>query len=76
MKKIAFLTAMSLCAAVVLSAAEYSVKSPDGSLEAKVGAGESITLSLSFKGKPVMENMRIAMKTTGENSGKKPKSLR
>lgn len=71
MKKIAFLTAISLCAVAALTAAEYSVKSPDGSLEAKVGAGESITLSLSFKGKPVMENMRIAMKTDRGEFGKK-----
>lgn len=72
MKKIAFLSIMSFCAAFALSAAEYSMKSPDGLLEAKVGVDDSVALSLLFKGKPVMENMRIAMKTDKGEFGKKP----
>ena len=52
-----------------LASAYYSVKSPDGSLEARVDVGDKITLGIYSGGKPLMENIEIGLQTDRGNFG-------
>lgn len=45
-------------------AVSYSVKSPDGRLEAKINAGNSIEFSIYSDGKAVLENIAVGMETS------------
>ena len=51
-------------------AAAYSVKSPDGKLEARISAAETIAFSIYADGKPVAENIAISMATDRGAFGK------
>lgn len=60
--KTAFLFVL-IFATLAVQAASYSVKSPDGRLEARVNAAETVEFSIYADGKPVIENIAIAMAT-------------
>ena len=62
----------AVCAGFVLAQAEsFSVKSPDGKLEAIVNDGSTLTLEIKADGKTVFDAFKIGMKTDkGDFSGK------
>ncbi len=59
-----------------LWAAQYSVKSPDGRLSAKIDVGEKITFSVFDSDKALLENVEIAMSTDKGEFGKGAKLIK
>lgn len=57
---------LTIAATILLSAAayaqkQYTVTSPDGGLSATVSAGDSLTYSISFRGKTVLDSSPVSM---------------
>lgn len=64
-----------LCAALAaggIEAAEFSVKSPDGKLEAKLEDGKQLAFSVTADGKKLLDRAAIGMSTDRGNSAKTP----
>lgn len=63
MKKSILLSVITLFASAAAFAVTYSVKSPDGKLEAKINAQEKISFSLLSDSKVLLKDVEIAMNT-------------
>ena len=67
-----------LCAAFAAAgagyAAEVTVKSPDGRIEAKLEDGKQLSFSITADGKKVLDKAAIGMSTTKGNSARTPQS--
>ncbi len=70
----AFLTMAISIFSISLFATTYSVKSPDGRLEAKVNIKNVVSFSILSNGKSVLENAEIAMSTDKGDFGKGAKA--
>ena len=52
---------------LVISAQDFTVKSPDGNISFNVRNGEKLIYSVSFKGKPVIDPSVIGFEFKGED---------
>ena len=73
MKKISVIAIMLTLFVSVVSAVQYSVKSPDGKLEAKIVVSDKTMLSIFDNSKALIENIEIAMDTDKGAIGKNAK---
>ena len=74
MKKNIF-AVFGLCASfLVAQATSFSVKSPDGKLEAIVNDGSKLTLTIKADGKTVFDAFKIGMKTDKGDFGSASKA--
>lgn len=71
MKKLTPLLTLFALFAGIVHAADYSVQSPDGRLQAVLKSDKEISFSLLYKGKPLFENAKIAMNTDKGSLGEK-----
>ena len=68
------LAVFALCAGLLAQAETFSVKSPDGKLEAVVNDSSSLTLTIKADGKVVFDAFKIGMKTDKGEFGSKSKA--
>ena len=64
MLKILFVTILAFAVSILQANAKIvEIKSPNGSLSAKIEDGENLKYSLFFEGAPLLENCAISMHT-------------